>query len=58
MKVRNGKHYRKFKSQMGRTYWVEMKPAEVAEVYAYRLSMVLCPIMTLLAFAWAAGVLK
>lgn len=58
MKRRNGKYCRKFKTRMGRVYWVEMKPAEVAEVYAYRLSMVLCPLLTLLAFAWAAGVLK
>ena len=53
MKRRNGKSYRKFKSQTGRVYWIEMKPAEVAEVISYRAAMVLTPIATLIAFAWA-----
>lgn len=58
MKRRNGKSYRRFKSQTGRVYWIEMKPAEVAEVISYRAAMVLTPIATLIAFAWAAGMLR
>lgn len=58
MKRRNGKSYRKFKSQTGRVYWIEMKPAEVAEAISYRAAMVLTPIATLIAFAWAAGIFR
>jgi len=35
-----------------------MKPAEVAEVISYRAAMVLTPIATLIAFAWAAGIFR
>ena len=58
MRKINGKYYRKFKSTLGRVYWIEMKPAEVAEVMSYRAAMVLTPIATLIAFAWAAGIFR
>lgn len=58
MKRRNGKYYRKFKSSMGRTYWIEMDRAEVLQAEVYRATVILTPIFMLLAFAWAAGLLK
>lgn len=57
MKRRNGKAYRKFKSAMGQTYWIEMKPAEVAEVERFRALVAMTPIIMIAVFAWAAGML-
>ena len=57
MKRRNGKAYRKFKSAMGRVYWIEMKPAEVAEVERFRALVAMTPIIMIAVFAWAAGML-
>ena len=57
MKKRNGKTYRKFKSAMGQTYWIEMKPAEVAEVERFRALVAMTPIIMIAVFAWAAGML-
>ena len=57
MKRKNGKMYRKLRTQMGRTYWIEMKAAEVAEAMVYRATIVLMPVATLAAWAWAAGIL-
>ena len=58
MRYRNGHYCRKLKTQMGRTYWIRMKPAEVAEVMGMRMTVVLAPIALLIAWAWAAGLLK
>ena len=58
MRYRNGHSCRKLKTQMGRTYWIRMKPAEVAEVMSMRATVVLAPIALLIAWAWAAGLLK
>lgn len=57
MKRKNGKYCRKLKTQMGRVYWIEMRPAEVAEVMTYRAIVALTPIIMIAAFAWAAGML-
>lgn len=58
MRKRNGRMYRRFKGQLGRVYWIEMKPAEVAEARAYMLTVILTPLITIALFAWAAGMLK
>ena len=57
MKRRNGRTYRKFKGSMGRVYWVEMKPDEVAEAHLYQLVILVTPFVMIAAFAWAAGML-
>ena len=58
VKRRNGKFYRKFKGQMGRVYWIEMSEEEVLEADLFRLIVAVTPLITILLFAWAAGVLK
>ena len=57
MKKRGNKHYRKLKTQMGRVYWIEMRPAEVAEAMTFRAIVALTPIIMIVLFAWAAGML-
>ena len=54
---RNGKTYRRFKGQLGRVYWIEMKPAEVREARLYWLTVTLAPLIMISAFAWAAGMI-
>ena len=58
MRRRNGKRYRRLRTQMGRVYWIEMKEAEVAEMMIYRAAIVMTPVITMIAWAWAAGILK
>lgn len=57
MKRRNGKLYRKFRGQMGRVYWIEMKEDEVAEAQLYRAVICVTPLLMITLFAWAAGIL-
>lgn len=57
MKKRNGKYYRRFKSAMGRVYWVEMKPGEIAEMEVYRATVVLTPLIMIAVMAKAAGMI-
>ena len=58
MKRRNGKYYRKFRGQMGRVYWIEMHEDEVMAEDLYRLLVVMTPLIGILVFARAAGMLK
>ena len=57
MKRKNGKIYRKFRGQMGRVYWIEMKPDEVAEAQLYRTVILMTPLIMIAVFAWAAGMI-
>lgn len=58
MKRMNGKYYRKFRSSMGRTYWIEMSLEEVFAQDLYKALIVLTPITMILVFAWAAGIFR
>lgn len=57
MRKINGKYYRKFKSTMGRVYWVEMSMDEVMAQDLYRGLLVIMPLIMIAAFAWAAGMI-
>lgn len=57
MKKRNGKYYRRFKSAMGRVYWVQMSDQEVMAADLYRGLLVLMPLLMIALFAWAAGMI-
>ena len=57
MKRRGGKTYRKFKGQMGRVYWVEMRPDEVTEAQLFRTVVCMAPLIMITVFAWAAGLI-
>lgn len=57
MRKRKGKYYRRFKSAMGRVYWVEMKPGEIAEMEVYRATVVLTPLIMIAVMAKAAGMI-
>ena len=57
MKKRNGRYYAKEKTSTGRVYWMEMSDEEVIEHDLYWLTVVLTPLVMILGFAWAAGML-
>ena len=57
MKKRNGKYYAKEKTSLGHTFWVEMSHEEVVEHDLYWGAVILMPILCLLAFAVAAGII-
>ena len=51
------KGYRRLKTTMGRKYWVKMDKSEVRERKIYHALLVAVPLMTISAFALAAGML-
>ena len=57
MRKINGKYYRKFKSTLGRVYWVEMSMDEVMAEDLYRGLLVLTPLVMIGIFALAAGLI-
>ncbi len=57
MRKINGKYYRKFKSTLGRVYWIEMSMDEVMAQDLYRGLLVLTPLVMIGIFALAAGLI-
>ena len=57
MKVINGIPYRRVRTQMGRVLYVKMTENELAERWRMQVTICLSPLLMILAFAWAAGVI-
>lgn len=57
MKRRNGKTYRRVRTQMGHTFWVEMKPEELKERKIFRALVAVTPAAFIAVMAWAAGMI-
>ena len=52
------KGYRKEKTTMGRTMYIRMDEAEIRERSIYRATVTLTPVIMILAFATAAGMIR
>lgn len=50
-------HYRTLKTTMGRKYRIRMTKEEVRERTLYYTAVVTAPIITLIVFTWAAGLM-
>ena len=56
-KTINGETYQKIKGHAGKVWWVRMSPAEVRELHLYNISLVVGPLLTILVWSLAAGLL-
>ena len=57
MRKRDGRYYHREKTSMGKVFWMEMSAAEVIENDLYWLTVCLMPIICIVLWAWAAGIL-
>lgn len=53
----DGEVYRKMKGHAGKVWWVRMHPEEVRELHLYNAALVVVPLLMLLAWSLAAGLL-
>ena len=56
-KTINGETYQKIKGHAGKVWWVHMSPTEILERRLYNITMVAAPLLTILVWSLAAGLL-
>lgn len=58
MKIINGWPCKKVRTAMGHVLWIRMTEDEILARDVYRLIVAATPLLMILLFAWAAGMLK